>query len=75
MTAVLRKLNRPSMAQVLGNALIAKQASVPHHPTSSRTASKGIQSKASKQPSVQIDPREVGRVSKATKVAQVKRDR
>ena len=31
--------------------------------------------KGSKQPSVRVDPREVGRVSKATKAAQAKRDR
>ncbi len=73
-TAALRKLNRPTATQVLRKALDAKQAAVPHHPGSGVTRSKGMQAKASKQRSVRMDPREVGRVSKATKVAQAKRD-
>ncbi len=74
-TAALRKLNRPTATQVLRRALEAKQAAVPQHPGAGRTASKGMELKASKQRSVRIDPREVGRVSQATKVAQAKRDR
>ena len=74
-TAALRKLNRPTATQTLRKALDAKQAAVPHHPGPGRTASKGMLPKDSKQPSVRMDPREVGRVSKATKVAQAKRDR
>jgi hypothetical protein len=74
-TAALRKLNRPTMAQVLRKALDAKQAAVPQHPSPGRTASKGMQAKDSKQRSVRMDPREVGRASQATKVAQAKRDR
>ncbi len=74
-TAALRKLNRPTAAQVLRQALDAKQAGAPQHPGPGQTASKGMKSKASHQPTVRTDPREVGRVSKATKVAQAKRDR
>ena len=60
-TAALRKLNKPTASQVLRKALDAKQAAVPQHPSSSRTASKGMRAKVSKQRSVQIDPREVRR--------------
>ena len=74
-TAALRKLNRPTTAQVLRQALDVKQAAVAQHPGSGQTASKGMPSKASHQPTVRMDPREVGRVSKASKVAQAKRDR
>ena len=74
-TAALRKFNRPTAAQVLRKALDAKQAAVPQHPSSGRTASKGMRAKISEQRSVRMDPREVGRVSKANKVAQAKRDR
>ncbi len=74
-TAALRKLNRPTAAQVLRKALETKQAAVPHHPSAGPTASKGMRANVSKQRSVRMDPREVGRVSKANKVAQAKRDR
>ncbi len=73
-TAALRKLNRPTATQVLRAALDAKSAAEPRHPGPGRTASSGMKSRESKQPSVRMDPREVGRVSKATKVAQAKRD-
>ena len=75
LTAALRRLNRPTANQVLRKALEAKTAAEPHHPAPGRTASKGMTAKGSKQPSVRVDPREVGRVSKATKAAQAKRDR
>ena len=74
-TAALRKLNRPTPAQVLRKALEAKQAAVPQHPSAGPTASKGMRATVSKQRSVRLDPREIGRVSKANKVAQAKRDR
>jgi hypothetical protein len=74
-TAALRKLNRPTTAQVLRGALDAKKAAAPQHPGAGRTTSGGMTAKASTQPSVRMDPREVGRVSKTTKVAQAKRDR
>jgi hypothetical protein len=74
-TAALRKFNRPTAALVLRKALEAKLASVPQHPSSGRTVSKGMRATVSQQRSVRMDPREVGRVSKANKVAQAKRDR
>ena len=74
-TAALRKLNRPTPTQVLRKALEAKQAAVPQHPSAGPTASKGMRATVSKQRSVRLDPREIGRVSKANKVAQAKRDR
>ncbi|HME25682.1 MAG TPA: hypothetical protein VKI44_30840 [Acetobacteraceae bacterium] len=74
-TAALRKFNRPTAAQVLRKALEAKQAAVPQHPSAGPTASKGMRATVGKQRSVRMDPREVGRVSKANKVAQAKRDR
>ena len=61
-TAALRKLNRPTAAQVLRKALEAKQATVPQHPSAGATASKGMRAYVSKQRSVRMDPREVGRV-------------
>ncbi len=74
-TAALGKLDKPTPAQLLRQVRRAKQAAVAHHPGPGRTASKGMRPKASKKPTVRIDPREVGRASKATKVAQAKRDR
>lgn len=74
-TAALRKLNRPTATQVLRKALADKAAAAQPHPDAGRTASAGMTAKASKQPTVRMDPREIGRVSKATKVAQAKRDR
>ena len=74
-TAALRKLNRPTPTQVLRKALEAKQAAEPQHPSAGPTASKGMRATVSKQRSVRVDPREVGRVTKANKVAQAKRDR
>ncbi len=74
-TAALRKLNQPTATEVLRKALDAKTANAAPHPGPGRTASGGMKAKTSKQPTVRMDPREIGRVSKATKVAQAKRDR
>ena len=60
---------------MLKNALEAKQAATPKHPSPGRTAASGMAAKRSTRPTASVDPREVGRVSKATKVAQAKRDR
>jgi len=75
-TSALRALNKPSQAEI-GRILLRKKqaADVPRHPGSGRTTSKGMNPITSKQPTVRMDPREIGRVSKATKVAQAKRDR
>jgi hypothetical protein len=45
-----------------------------HHPSSGRTAGRGMQPKPSERRTVEMDPREVGRVSQAVKVAQARRD-
>jgi hypothetical protein len=74
-TAALRKLNAPKPADVLRKALAKKQATPPHHPEPGRTAAKGMQPKVSSRRTVKADPREIGRVSQAVKVAQAKRDR
>ncbi len=74
-TAALRKVSRPSATQVLRAALEVKNATAPQHPGPGRHAAKGMAAKDSKQPTVRMDPREIGRVSQATKVAQAKRDR
>ena len=74
-TAALRKLNRPTATQVLRKALDAKQAATPRHPGPGQTAAKGMASQPNRKSTVSMDPREIGRVSKATKVAQAKRDR
>jgi hypothetical protein len=45
-----------------------------HHPSAWRTANLGMQPRPSGRNTVEIDPREIGRVSQAVKVAQAKRD-
>ncbi len=72
----LRKLTAPTQAELIRKAVARKQAAATaQHPASGRTASKGMQPKASRGPKVKMDPREIGRVSQAVKVAQKKRDR
>ena len=74
-TQALRRLNAPSRLEVAQKALAMKRAAqVAHHPSSGWSPSSGMKSKASKKPTVQADPREVGRVSKAVKSAQARRD-
>ncbi len=45
-----------------------------HHPSAGLAANFGMRVKASTRRTVEIDPREVGRVSQAVKVAQARRD-
>ncbi len=74
-TQALRRLNAPTQAQIARKALDAKQATpAARHPSGGRTASKGMAAKPSAQATARVDPREIGRVSKATKVAQARRD-
>ena len=57
-------------------ALEMKRAGqVRHHPGAGRTASRGMRSVPNRGDTVQVDPREVGRVSQAVKVAQARHDR
>jgi hypothetical protein len=72
----LRKLKAPTGPELMRKAAAMKRATpAPQHPGAGNTASKGMQSKPSRRPTVKSDPREVGRVSQAGKVAQAKRDR
>src|SRR5271166_5817994 len=74
--AALRKLNGPTQAQLMLKAAAMKRtATAPRHPGPGKTASSGMQPKTSRRPTVKPDPREIGRVSQAVKVAQAKRDR
>jgi hypothetical protein len=75
-TDAVRKLNAPTQAELLRKAAAMKRsAPAPQHPGSGHTASKSMRSKPSGRPTVKSDPREIGRVSQAGKVAQAKRDR
>lgn len=75
-TQALRKLNAPTQAELTRKATERKRAAqATEHPGTGRTASKGMQPKASRRPTVKSDPREIGRVSQAGKAAQAKRDR
>jgi hypothetical protein len=47
----------------------------PDHPSAKRTASRGMRSKPSQERTVDIDPREIGRVSQFVKKSQARRDR
>jgi hypothetical protein len=76
-TAALRAIAKPTPtpAQLLHTVQEARKAEAAQRPGPGRTASKGMQVKASQRPTVQMDPREIGRVSQATKVGQAKRGR
>nr|WP_294524044.1 hypothetical protein [uncultured Rhodopila sp.] len=73
--AALRRLDTPTQAEVMRKALALKAGRpAPRHPSGGRIASGGMQPKTSARPTVKADPREIGRVSQAVKVAQAKRD-
>ncbi len=55
-------------------ALERKRAAPVHHPSPSRTAGEGMRPKDSGEPTVQTDPREIGRVSQFVRDAQARRD-
>lgn len=75
-TLALRKLAAPTQAELTRKAAERKRAApTTQHPQSGRTAKQGMASKTSSRPTVKTDPREIGRVSQAVKVAQRKRDR
>lgn len=75
-TQALRSLRAPTQAQLSRKALEMKRAAATtHHPDAGRTAANGMRPKLNGKPTVGVDPREVGRVSKAGKVAQARRDR
>jgi len=55
-------------------ALARKRAQVRHHPGAGRTADEGMQSLPSDARTVDVDPREIGRVSQFVKDGQARRD-
>ncbi len=66
---------RASQSDIARRALELKQANrVRHHPSSSRTAGQGMRANPNEGPTVQTDPREIGRVSQFVKDAQAQRD-
>jgi hypothetical protein len=66
----------PSSAELVHKAFEMRQAArVTQHPSGGWTAGRGMKSKPSSEPTVRMDPREIGRVSQSIKVAQAKRDR
>jgi len=75
-TLAMRKLTAPTQAELTRKAAERKRAApTTQHPEPGRTAKQGMARKASSRPTVKTDPREIGRVSQAVKVAQRKRDR
>ena len=74
-TQALRRLRVPTQPQSRKALEMKQAAATRHHPAAGRTAATGMQAKANGKPKVRVDPREVGRVSKAGKVAQARRDR
>lgn len=67
--------NKPSQAVLARRALAMKRANrVRHHPDSGRTAHDAGQPKPSGRRTVEVDPREVGRVSDFVKRGQARRD-
>lgn len=58
----------------LREALERKRAAPVHHPSPGRTADEGMRPKDNQEPTVQADPREIGRVSQFVRDAQARRD-
>jgi hypothetical protein len=66
---------KPTMAESARRALEMKRANrVRHHPSAGRSASRGMRSVPNQGDTVQMDPREIGRVSQSVRNAQVQRD-
>ena len=66
----------PTQAELSLKAFEMKQAArAAAHPSAGATAASGMRLTPSNRPTVQMDPREIGRVSQATRVAEAKRDR
>lgn len=74
-TDARRKQVNPAQAEIARKALAMKKlAGGEHHPDGGPTASRGMKAKTSKTRTVRMDPREIGRVSQATKNAQARKD-
>lgn len=65
---------RARAAANLREALERKRAAPVHHPGPGRTADEGMRPKDSGEPTVRMDPREIGRVSQFVRDAQARRD-
>jgi hypothetical protein len=66
----------PTSSELVHKAFEMRQAArVTQHPSGGWSSGRGMKSKPSTRPTVQMDPREVGRVSQSIKVAQAKRDK
>ncbi len=66
---------KPRQAEIARRALELKRANrAVHRPAGGRTARGGMTAKPSNRPTVETDPREIGRVSQFVKNAQAKRD-
>jgi hypothetical protein len=66
---------RASQSELARRALELKRANrVRHHPSAGRTAGRGMQAITNPGPTVEADPREIGRVSQFVKVGQARRD-
>ena len=73
--ALRRKLKSPTQAELARKALAKKRAAATtDRPAPGKTATKGMQPKASTKRAVKVDPRQVGSVSQAGKRAQARRD-
>jgi hypothetical protein len=53
---------------------LKRAARVRHHPSAGRTAGRGMQALPNQGPTVETDPREIGRVSQFVKAGQARRD-
>jgi len=65
---------REAIQAAMRDALARRQAAPVHHPGPGRTPRRGMVAVPSSRRTVRMDPREVGRVSQANKVAQAQRD-
>jgi hypothetical protein len=66
---------RADQSEIARRALQVKRANrVRHHPSAGRTARHGMHAIPNQGPTVEADPREVGRVSQFVKVGQARRD-
>ena len=66
---------RASQSEIARRALELKRANrMRHHPSAGRTAGEGMRSIPNQGPTVEADPREIGRVSQFVKAGQARRD-
>lgn len=66
---------RAEQSEIARRALEMKRANrVRHHPSAGRTAGQGMRAIPNQGPTVETDPREIGRVSQFVKAGQARRD-